>query len=148
MKLTLYSDYALRVLTYAGAHGDRLCSVGEIAEAYAISRNHLTKVVHDLGRTGFLESARGRSGGIRLARPPADIGIGEVVRHTEDGFTLVECGSCRIAPGCRLNGIFGRAMAAFLAVLDEYTLADLLDRPAELTALLAGFREAAAPARS
>lgn len=138
MRLTLYTDYALRVLTYLGANEGRLCSIAEIAEAYDISRNHLTKVVHDLGRAGFIDSMRGRGGGIRLARPAEEIGVGAVVRHTEDGFALVDCGHCAIAPACRLTSIFGRAMAAFVAVLDEYSLADLVARPAELRGLLAG----------
>ncbi|MGH6924031.1 MAG: Rrf2 family transcriptional regulator [Propylenella sp.] len=138
MRLTLYTDYALRVLTFAGANADRLCSVSEIASSYGVSRNHLTKVVHDLGKAGFIESARGRAGGIRLARPASAIGVGEVVRHTEDGFALVDCSQCRIAPGCRLTGIFGQAVAAFIGVLDRYTLADLVERPDELVLLLDG----------
>ncbi len=138
MRLTLHTDYALRVLTYAGIHADRLCSISEMASAYGVSRNHLVKVVHGLGRAGFLESARGRSGGIRLARPASEIGVGEVVRHAEDGFALIDCGACRIAQGCRLTGIFGEAVAAFIGVLDRYTLADLVERPGEINALLAG----------
>lgn len=148
MRLTLYTDYALRVLTYVAAGADRLCSVSEIAAAYGISRNHLVKVVHDLGKAGFLDSARGRSGGIRLARPPQTIGIGEVVRHTEDGFTLVDCGQCRIASGCRLTGIFGEAMAAFIGVLDRYTLADLVARPFEFDRLIGREQDLPSPALS
>jgi Rrf2 family transcriptional regulator, nitric oxide-sensitive transcriptional repressor len=141
MRLTLYTDYALRVLTYAGTNSDRLCSISEIATAYDVSRNHLVKVVHNLGKTGFIESVRGRSGGIRLARAASEIAIGEVVRHTEDGFALVDCGHCRIARGCRLTGIFDQAVAAFIAVLDGYTLADLVERPHEFNALLGGGRD-------
>lgn len=141
MRLTLYTDYALRVLTYLGAH-DGLSSVSEIAESYAVSRNHLVKVVHDLGRAGFIDSVRGRSGGLRLARPAEEIGVGEVVRHTEAGFALVDCGRCPIASCCRLTGIFGEAMAAFITVLDRYRLSDLVERPGEL-AMLLGPREGA-----
>ena len=138
MRLTLHTDYALRVLIYAGMHADRLCSVSEIANAYGVSRNHLVKVVHGLGRAGFLESARGRSGGIRLARPAAEIRVGDVVRHAEDGFDLVDCGTCRITGACRLPGMLGEALAAFVGVLDRYTLADLVEQPAEIRAMLAG----------
>lgn len=126
MHLTRYTDYALRVLMYLGARQDRLCSIAEIARAYGISQNHLMKVVHDLGKAGYVASARGRTGGIRLALPAADIRIGAVVRHTEDGFDLVDCPSCRIAPACGLKGVFGEALNAFMAVLDRHTLADLM----------------------
>lgn len=125
MKLTRYSDYALRVLTYLAAHGDRLASIREIAERYRISENHLMKVVHDLGKAGFITTSRGRGGGLRLARPACEIGVGQVVRHTEDGFDLVDCGSCLIAPACGATGVLREATAAFLAVLDRYTLADV-----------------------
>ena len=136
MRLTLYTDYALRVLTYLGTHEGRLCSVSEMAQSYGVSRNHLVKVVHDLGRAGFVESARGRSGGVKLARPAGEISIGRVVRQTEAGFTRVDCAQCPIASCCRLSGIFGEAMAAFIAVLDRYRLSDLVSRPGELSALL------------
>lgn len=111
MKLTRYTDYALRVLLYLGARPDRLCSISEMAGAYAISQNHLMKVVHDLGKAGFVASVRGRLGGIRLARPPGEIIIGSVVRHTEDGFDLVDCGSCIIAPACGVTGVLSEALA-------------------------------------
>src|SRR3546814_6568697 len=99
MRLTRYSDYAIRVLLHLGSQpGDRLSSIGDVARSYGISQNHLMKVVNDLVKAGYLESVRGRFGGIRLARPPESINIGEVVRHTEDGFDLVDCGNCVIAP--------------------------------------------------
>lgn len=137
MRLTRYTDYALRVLLYLGARPDRLCSIAEIARAYGISQNHLMKVVHELGKAGIVATARGRSGGLRLARPAAEIGIGAVVRQTEEGFDLADCGTCVIAPACRLTGVLAEALGAFMAVLDRYTLADLLVRPNELAALLA-----------
>ncbi|MEF9604514.1 Rrf2 family transcriptional regulator, partial [Paracoccus sp. PXZ] len=84
MRLTRYTDYAMRVLLYLGREPERLCSIGEIAQAYGISQNHLMKVINDLVHAGFLASLRGRNGGIRLARPPAEINIGALVRHTED----------------------------------------------------------------
>jgi Rrf2 family nitric oxide-sensitive transcriptional repressor len=135
MRLTRYTDYAMRVLLHLGAHQDRLCSIPEIARTYGISQNHLMKVVHDLGKAGYVSSVRGRMGGIRLARPAEEIRVGTVVRHTEEGFDLVDCGSCVIAPACGLTGVLREALAAFLAVLDNYTLADLLARRGDLIRL-------------
>src|SRR6478736_7853838 len=126
MPLTRYTDYAMRVLTSPGAQPDRTCSIAEIARAYGVSRNHLMKVAHDLGKAGYIEGVRGRTGGIRLARPAARINVGDVVRRTEPDFDLVECGSCVIAPACALTGVMDEALAAFMAVLDGYTLADML----------------------
>ncbi len=129
MRLTRYTDYALRTLLYLGAHEPRQSSIGEIARAYGISENHLTKVVHQLGRLGLVRTIRGRGGGLRLALPPSEIVIGAVVRRTEEDLALVECfagGPCIITPSCRLRRALGEALAAFLAVLDGYTLADLL----------------------
>ncbi|RYM10740.1 Rrf2 family transcriptional regulator [Sphingobium cupriresistens] len=137
MKLTRYTDYALRVLLYLGARPDRLCSISEMAGAYAISQNHLMKVVHDLGKAGFVASVRGRLGGIRLARPPGEIIIGSVVRHTEDGFDLVDCGSCIIAPACGVTGVLSEALVAFMAVLDGYTLDDMLAKRVDMLSLFA-----------
>ena len=131
MKLTRYTDYALRVLMHLAARPDRLASIGEIARSYAISQNHLMKVVHDLRKEGFVAAVRGRSGGIRLARPPEEINIGEVVRHTEDGFDLVDCSTCVIAPACALTGALNAALGAFMATLDGYTLADLVGQRRE-----------------
>ncbi|GAA0641248.1 Rrf2 family transcriptional regulator [Brevundimonas lenta] len=135
MRLTRYTDYALRVLLYLGARPERLCSISEIAGAYGISQNHLMKVVNDLGRAGYLSSVRGRTGGLRLSRAPVEINVGAVIRHTEDGFDLVDCGSCVIAPACGLTGALGQALAAFMAVLDGYSLEDLLSKRADMLAL-------------
>jgi Rrf2 family transcriptional regulator, nitric oxide-sensitive transcriptional repressor len=126
MRLTRYTDYAMRVLLYLGARPERLCSIAEIAGAYGISQNHLMKVVNDLARAGYVASVRGRSGGIRLGAPAGEINVGTVVRHTEDDFRLADCPSCVIAPACGLQGALNEALAAFMAVLDRYTLADLL----------------------
>src|SRR6476661_2740718 len=98
MRLKSYTDYALRVLMHLAAQPDRLSSIAVIARTYRISHNHLTKVVHDLRKQGFVAAVRGRSGGVRLARPASEISVGEVVRHTERTFDLVDCGSCVIAP--------------------------------------------------
>jgi len=135
MRLTRYTDYAMRVLIHLTAHPERLCSIAEISRAYGISRNHLMKVVNDLARQGFVASVRGRSGGIRLGRAAEEINVGAVVRHTEEGFDLVDCASCVIAPACGLNGMLNQALGAFMGVLDGYTLADLSTRKADLRAL-------------
>ncbi|WP_374327749.1 Rrf2 family transcriptional regulator, partial [Paracoccus pantotrophus] len=136
MRLTRYTDYAMRVLLYLGREPERLCSIGEIAQAYGISQNHLMKVINDLVHAGFLASLRGRNGGIRLARPPAEINIGALVRHTEDDFDLVGCTSCIIAPACGLTSVLDEAMAGFMAVLDGYSLADVLARRPDFSHLL------------
>jgi Rrf2 family nitric oxide-sensitive transcriptional repressor len=135
MRLTRYTDYAMRVLIHLAAHPERLCSIAEISRTYSISQNHLMKVVNDLARAGFVASSRGRSGGIKLGRPADEINVGAVVRHTEEGFNLVDCGPCVIAPACGLNGMLNQALAAFMGVLDRYTLADLTMRKAELRGL-------------
>src|SRR5262249_27691064 len=118
------------------AHPDRLCSVAEISRGYGISQNHLMKVVHGLGRLGYVASARGRAGGIRLAKPAHEIVIGKVIRETEDNFDLVDCQRCVISSACGFSGALDEALAAFMAVLDGYTLADILGRRVELLGLL------------
>ena len=133
MQLTRYSDLSLRVLTYLALHSGDLATIEEIAGAYGISRAHVMKVAHRLGRAGFLETVRGRRGGVRLARAPEEIRVGDVVRHTEDRMHLVECFDpstcdCRIEPACALRGVLEEALDAFLRTLDRYTLADLVAR--------------------
>lgn len=138
MRLKSYTDYALRVLMYLAAQPDRLASIAEIARTYRISHNHLTKVVHDLRKEGYLDAVRGRAGGVRLARPAAAISVGAIVRHTEGTFDLVDCASCVIAPACSLTAALHEAHSAFMAVLDRYSLADLVeDRQRGLRELLA-----------
>ncbi|MCE4224531.1 Rrf2 family transcriptional regulator [Methylobacterium sp. C25] len=129
MRLTRYTDYALRTLIYLGLNEPRLSSIADVAQAYGISESHLTKVVHQLGKLGLVHTMRGRGGGLRLGKQPEDIVIGAVVRQTEDDLALVECfasGACAITAPCRLRKALGEALAAFLDVLDGYTLADLL----------------------
>jgi Rrf2 family nitric oxide-sensitive transcriptional repressor len=143
MRLTQYSDYSLRVLMYLGVRPGQLATIDEISQAYGISKAHLMKVVHELGRAGYLETVRGRGGGLRLAQDLAAIGVGDVVRHAEGHMDLVECfdpetNTCRIAPACALRGVLAEALEAFLATLDEYTLADLVSRRRKsLSSLLA-----------
>lgn len=141
MRLSNFSDYSLRVLMYLGADSDRLATIGEIAAGHAISENHLMKVVHQLGRAGYLETVRGKGGGLRLARPPEAIVLGEVLRQTESDFSLAEClgeaATCRIQGACGLKRIFNEALSAMFLVLDSYTLADLLDDPRGLVPALA-----------
>lgn len=130
MRLTRYTDYSLRVLIYLGLQQDRLSSIREIADVYGISESHLMKVVQALGQSGYVATLRGRGGGLRLAKPPSEINLGDVVRNTEDDIALVECfteaSACRIAGPCRLEHVLRKALGAFLGVLDDYTLADLL----------------------
>ena len=128
MRLTRYTDYALRVLIHLAAHEDQLTSISEISRGYGISHNHLMKVVHDLGKAGYVTSVRGRAGGIRLAKPADAINVGDVVRHTEGGFDLVDCDSCVLAPACGLTGVLNQALNAFMAVLDRYTIADFMNK--------------------
>lgn len=131
MRLTTFSDYTLRVLMYLALERTRLVTISELGRAFAISGNHLMKVVQELSRHGLIESVRGRGGGLRLALEPEAIKLGEVVRRSESDAPLVEClsaatSSCRIAPACRLQGVLVDALDAFYASLDEYTLADLV----------------------
>lgn len=139
IQLTRYTDYAMRVLLHVGARDKgTLSSIREIADVYDISRDHLKKIAHDLGQAGFVETVRGRGGGLRLRRPAEEITIGEIIRHTETGFDLVDCSSCLIAPACTLPRILAEATRAFLAVLDQYTLADILQRRTDLRDLFGG----------
>ncbi|MDQ2879127.1 MAG: Rrf2 family transcriptional regulator [Pseudomonadota bacterium] len=135
MRLTRYTDYAMRVLLHLAAESDRKASIAAIADAYGVSHNHLMKVVHKLGKAGYVESVRGRSGGIRLARPAGEINLGAVLRLTEEGFDLVDCAHCVIAPACGLTGVVNEALAAFLEVFDRRSLADILDRKEGLRAI-------------
>lgn len=136
MKLTRFTDYSLRVLMHLGLHRERLCSIAEIAAANRISEHHLTKVVHHLAKIGLVTTSRGRGGGLKLATPPEAIRVGDVVRKTEEGFELLECGSCVLASACSLTGALAQALHAFLAVLDGYTIADLIKPGDRLRSLL------------
>ncbi|MET3196315.1 RrF2 family transcriptional regulator [Bacillus sp. OAE603] len=131
MRLTNYSDYSLRVLIYLSTEpNEKLVNIKDIAEAYDISKNHLMKIIYNLGKMGYIETIRGRNGGIRLAKRPSDINIGELIRKTEEDFHIVECfednNNCVITPVCSLKHIFNKALNQFLQVLDEYTLEDIV----------------------
>jgi Rrf2 family nitric oxide-sensitive transcriptional repressor len=133
MRLTSFTDYALRTLMYLGTERDRLVTIQEIAEAHDIAKNHLTKVVHQLGMLGYIDTVRGRNGGLRLGREPADINIGEVVRQTETDFYMAACfdqesAGCIYSAACSLKTTLARATQAFLDVLDQSTLEDMLVR--------------------
>jgi Rrf2 family nitric oxide-sensitive transcriptional repressor len=141
VRLTVYTDFSLRILMFLAIKEDGLATIAQIAGAYRISKNHLMKVAHQLGVAGYIETVRGKGGGLRLARRPGDIVLGEVVRRTEPDMALVPCfegadGQCVIFRGCALRDVLGEARDAFLAVLDRCTLADLIDAPAPLLKLL------------
>lgn len=141
MRMTFHTDYALRMLVYVAMRPDEICTVNEVAETYGLSRNHLLKVARNLSRLGYIETMRGRSGGIRLGVAAENINIGALVRATEEDFSVVECmqqseGGCIISPACKLKGMFSEALEAYLAVLHKYTLADAMRNRTMLGTLL------------
>ena len=140
MELTQFTDYSLRTLIFVALKKGELTSIKEVADAYSISENHLTKIVHSLAKFGYLETFRGRGGGMALGKKPAEIGIGEVVRQLEN-VAVVEClreqgGSCCIAGICKLQHALHRATQAFFAELDQLTLEDLIENENELLSRL------------
>lgn len=142
MQLTRYTDYSLRVLMFLGAkRNDELTTIQEISQVFGISKNHLMKITYDLSKKGYIESVRGRGGGIRLALQPCDINIGTLVRQTEDNLHLVECfditkNMCAISSVCRLKGILNEALNAYFKVLDSFTLEQLLSNKQQLAGKL------------
>lgn len=144
MRLTDYTDYSVRVLLYLAVRGEGLSTIQDISDAYGISKNHLMKVVQQLGEHGWVETVRGRNGGLRLAKQTSALTVGEIVRATESDFALVSCfpgqqgesRTCVIAPHCRLRGAFEAARNAFLAELDRYTIGEVAEPHAPLAALL------------
>lgn len=152
MKLTAFTDYSLRVLIYLAAQPGQRATIAQIASAFDVSEHHLVKVVHFLGKQGWLRNVRGKGGGLELGERPEDIVVGRVVRATEGSTQVAECfgesgGDCQIAPDCRLRGVLGEAVAAFHQVLDAYTLADLVRNRQQLARVLFFDRAAAAAAR-
>lgn len=152
MRLTTFTDYSLRVLMYVAAHPEGRTTIAEIAQSYAISEHHLTKVVHFLGKEGYLENLRGRGGGLLLAKAPAAINVGEVVRLTEGGDVPAECfqresNTCAITADCKLKFVLADAVEAFYAELRKFTLADMVkNRKALGRVLFAG--RASMPSRT
>lgn len=141
MRITSFSDYALRVLMYLALQDEQRVTIDQVATVYGISPNHLTKVVHLLGRNGWVDTARGKGGGLRLGQAPEDIRLGQVLRACEGTAPMVEClgdapERCRIASACRLSHFLGRAFEAFYAELNRHTLADLVNKPESLRSLL------------
>ncbi len=131
MKLTDYTDYTLRTLIYLGLNQDESVTIQQIADGYNISKNHLMKIIHRLSLDGTIKTIRGRNGGVLLNKRPEDINIGKVVRAAEQEFALAECfcrvsNHCVLSPACLLQGVFCRALEAFLSVLDDQTLADIM----------------------
>jgi len=140
MQLNAFTDYALRILIYAAARPDQRCLTADVASSYGISRHHIVKVVNELQHLGFIDTTRGRSGGFALARSPEHIRVGDVVRRTESSM-LVECfdrhtNTCPLAHACGLKVVLAEAFAAFLAVLDRYSIADMVARPQWAAALI------------
>lgn len=131
MRLAEYTDYTLRVLMYCAARPQQLVTISELAQHHGVSRNHLMKIVNDLARQGVLATTRGRGGGLRLLKDPAELRIGDVVRASETDFRLVECfdpdsNQCTLSPTCRLKGVFNTALNAYFKELDSMTLADIV----------------------
>ena len=143
MRLTVQTDYALRMLMHLACNAGALVTIHDIAERYGISKNHLVKVAHGLGRAGFVETIRGRGGGLRLSKPAKAILVGAVARQTERDSALVECFpggrmGCLVAPCCKLKSVLAEAQEAFFGVLDRYTVYDLVKRNPALLELLVG----------
>ena len=140
MRLTFSTDYALRLLMLVGLETEHLVIIEEVADRFGISKNHLMKVAYQLGQAGYLETVRGRNGGLRLGKASSQIVVGEVVRRIEPDFAVVECenpeGYCRITPSCVLRSAMREAVQAFLGKLDQYTLEDLLRPKSKLRHLL------------
>ena len=140
MKLTRHTDYALRILMYTAIQPqERFISIQEVTDVYNLSRNHVMKIIQRLGQEGCLTTQRGKGGGFRIGCPISEINLGAVVRMMESTMVLIDCEEpiCRLSSNCRLKKVLADAMTAFLAVLDQYTLADLIENKNELSVLLA-----------
>jgi len=141
MKLTAFTDYSLRALMFLAVHPDRLCTTKEIAETFQISQNHMVKVAYQLSKLGYVETQKGKNGGMKLSRPPEDLNLGEAIRGLEPDFHLVECfnrkdDNCRISSACQFKSVLFEAQSAFLDVLDGYTLAQITENELDLLGAL------------
>lgn len=136
MQLSLYTDYALRVLIYLHTHNDRLCSIHEIANHYTISQNHLMKIVHKLGKGGFIKTVRGRRGGLKLNMKADDMKLGTIIKYTEEGDFYSKCSECVIYKNCNLPRFLIEAMNNFYKTLSQYSLVDLFKNPQTLESIL------------
>ncbi|RTR37273.1 Rrf2 family transcriptional regulator [Shewanella canadensis] len=140
MQLTRYTDFGIRTLMYLAIQPDReeLFRISEITEVFELSPNHVSKIVHHLGKLGYLETIRGKSGGFRLGMSPKDINVGKLVRVLENSLAPIDCSKpyCRFTPSCQLKGVLADAVAAYLAVIDGYTLDDIVSNRDELKQLL------------
>lgn len=140
MQLTQFTDFSLRALIYIALR-KQSCTIQDISKAYAISNNHLVKIIHNLSKLGLIKTTRGKGGGILMAAQPEQVNLGQLIRQLEPHFDLVPCfakekANCCIAPACKLKAILHEAQMAFMAVLDHYTLKDILENPKELSTLL------------
>ncbi len=141
MRLTHHSNYAMRLLMYCALMDKPVCRIADVADAFGISENHLTKIAQKLSQIGVIETVRGRNGGVSLAKTPEEVNVGEIIRVTEENLILVECFSeetntCPITAACRFKRILQQGLMAFLSVLDGYTLADLIASPDQLKPLM------------
>ncbi len=141
MKLTAFTDYALRTLMYLAVHSDRLCTTKEISETFELSQNHMVKVGYQLAKIGYVETQKGKNGGMKLARPASKINLGEAVRYLEPDFHLVECFNikddhCKITSACQFKSVLSEAHRAFFKVLDGYTLAQITENELDLLSAL------------
>ncbi|WP_394132960.1 Rrf2 family transcriptional regulator [Shewanella maritima] len=140
MKLTRYTDFGIRILMYVAVQHPRenLFRIAEVTEVFELSSNHVAKIIHHLGKLGYIDTIRGKSGGFKLAVEPEDINLGQLIRQLENSLAPIDCDEprCRFTTACKFKGVLGRAVAAYLAVLDEYTLADIVVNKAELLATL------------
>jgi Rrf2 family transcriptional regulator, nitric oxide-sensitive transcriptional repressor len=141
MKLTLYTDYSLRMLMFLALDPDHTSTIQEIAEKFNISKNHLMKVAHELGKSGYVETLRGRNGGLRLARSANEIKLGELVKECEEDFTMVECfdaehNQCVLTAACKLKRVLHEALDAYFDALNQYTLIDLIEQPRAMVKIL------------
>lgn len=140
MQLTRYTDFGIRTLMYLAVQPDRttLFRISEITEVFDLSPNHVSKIVHHLGKLGYLETVRGKMGGFRLGKPANEINLGQLVRALENSLTPIDCSKpyCRFSPACQLKGVLAQAVAAYLSVLEQYSLLDIVNNQSELLELL------------